>query len=296
MKNLVVDIQRCSLHDGPGIRTTIFLKGCPLRCAWCHNPESQSFKPQLSFNSSKCIGCFKCVEVCETKAHFIKDNKHEVDFNKCNFCGKCVDNCSVNALSIVGKLMSTEEIMNVVMKDRHFYESSGGGVTISGGEALANINSALSILKECKKLNIHTCIETSGYTSSESISKIIDYVDIFLYDFKLSKDEDHIKYTGASNELILKNLEYIYNKGKSIILRCPIIPSVNDNIEHFSAIRDIALKYKNTLKIELLPYHDFGIAKSNNIGRLQERYSKPTEQEKQQWLEYFKENNIYNVS
>lgn len=296
MKNLIVDIQRCSLHDGPGIRTTIFLKGCPLRCAWCHNPEAQNFKQQLSFNSSKCINCFTCVEVCEAKAHSIKDNKHEVDFSKCNLCRKCADGCPLKALSIVGKLMSTEEIINIVRKDKHFYDNSGGGVTISGGEALANIDSVLSILKECKNLNIHTCIETSGYTSTESISKVIDYIDLFLYDYKLSKEEEHVKYTGVSNKLILNNLEYIYSKGKSIILRCPIIPDVNDNIDHFSAIKDIAMQFKNILKVELLPYHDFGVAKSNNIGSYQERYSKPSEQEKQQWIQYYKENNICNVS
>lgn len=295
MDSLILDIQRCSIHDGPGIRTTVFLKGCPLKCKWCHNPESQSFKKQVSFNVSRCTNCLSCIKECSNGAHIIKDGVHSLDFSKCNACGKCVEECSNKALKIVGNEKTVSEVVNIVKKDIAFYKSSGGGVTISGGEVLSNADFASEVLKQCKDLGINTCVETSGFGSTKSIDKIIDYVDIFLFDYKVSNDEKHMEYVGVTNVGILKNLEYIYSKNKKIILRCPIIPSVNDTEEHFKCIRELITKYPNIEKVELLPYHDFGVNKSLNIGYDKNVYETPTEEDKNKWVNYFIENNVDKV-
>lgn len=281
-----MDIQRCSIHDGPGIRTTVFIKGCPLKCRWCHNPESLSYKKQLSFNKEKCIDCNQCEMVCPNGVHTLKRGIHIVDFSKCTQCGSCIDRCPTAALTMIGKSMSVQDIMKIIVKDRAFYTNSGGGVTISGGEPLSNSDFTLELLKECKKKAIHTCVETSGYCTTSTLKNLWDYIDLFLFDYKLPNREDYIEYTGVSNELILKNLELIYKEGKRIILRCPIIPTVNDNPEHFRSIEKILLKYPG-IKVEPMPYHNFGISKSNNIGSNFVTYPIPTDDEKKYWAAYF---------
>ncbi|MFZ2539058.1 MAG: glycyl-radical enzyme activating protein [Oscillospiraceae bacterium] len=287
MKSYIIDVQRCSIHDGPGIRTTVFLKGCPLKCKWCHNPESQGFCKELSFNSSLCISCGKCVGVCPENAHQIVDNMHTVDFSKCNLCGVCAKVCGEKALIIVGKEMTPQEVFNIVIKDKVFYNQANGGLTISGGEALSHIDFCLELLKLCKDQKIHTCIETSGYTSIDNVNKVLPYVDLFLFDFKVSNEQDARKYIGGSLASIRENFEYIYSQGKDIILRCPIIPQVNDTKEHFDAIGEMTIKYTNLLGVELLPYHDFGVSKGNNIGKSTEHFKFPTQEQKQEWLTYF---------
>lgn len=292
MKNLVIDIQRCSIHDGPGIRTTIFLKGCPLRCQWCHNQESQSYEKELSFNSDKCVSCGACIEICEEGAHYMEEGIHKVDYNKCKACGKCKEVCFQKALSIVGKELSLDEIMNIIKKDKAFYKNSKGGITISGGEALTNIDLTKSILIKCKEEGIHTCIETSGFAQKENIDLILDYVDLFLYDYKLTGEELHKKYIGVSNKKIIENLEYINSRGKEIILRCPIIPGVNDFREHFEAIKALGEKLDSIRKVELLPYHDFGVVKGKNIGKEVYRFRTPSKVEKEEWGIFFEDVNF----
>ena len=287
MKSYVIDVQRCSIHDGPGIRTTVFLKGCPLKCKWCHNPESQDFCKELSFNSSLCTTCEKCVGVCSKNVHQIVNTVHKVDFSKCNLCGACTNVCETKALTIVGKEMTPQELFNIVIKDKVFYDQGNGGLTISGGEALSHADFCLELLKLCKYEKIHTCIETSGYTSDDNIEKILPYVDLFLFDFKVSNEEDAIKYIGGSLKKINQNFEYIYTQGKDIILRCPIIPGVNDTKHHFEAIGKMINTYTNLRGVELLPYHDFGVAKGNNIGKSTEHFKFPTQVQKQEWLAYF---------
>lgn len=287
MSSYVIDVQRCSIHDGPGIRTTVFLKGCPLSCKWCHNPESQSFQKELSYNSSLCISCGKCVEVCQTNVHQMLDHQHVVDFSKCNQCGTCINVCETKALRMVGNEMTPQEVFDIVKKDKVFYEQSEGGLTISGGEALCHGDFCLELLKLCKEMEIHTCIETSGYASMDTVKKLLPYVDLFLFDFKVSREEDAKTYIGGSLVRIHENFEYIYAKGKKIVLRCPIIPEVNDTNEHFNAIGEMTKKYPDVLGVELLPYHDFGVSKGNNIGKETMKFKFPTQEQKQEWLMYF---------
>ena len=204
MKSVVYNIQRMSVHDGPGIRTIVFLKGCPLDCKWCHNPESKNIKPILLFDINKCIGCKKCSIVCDLHK-FDKDYNHYIDREKCILCGKCVNEC-VGALEICGKEMSIDEIVKEVKKDKDYYDNSNGGVTISGGEPLMHKDFLLNLLKKLKENNINVCIETSGYSNFNIIKEINEFVDIFLYDIKETNDEKHIEYTKVSNKLIIENL------------------------------------------------------------------------------------------
>ncbi|MDR2571013.1 MAG: glycyl-radical enzyme activating protein [Oscillospiraceae bacterium] len=269
---MVLSIERCSLHDGPGLRTTVFLKGCPLSCKWCHNPESQSFKPQLYTLNEQCANCGFCETVCINHTS-VKLNINEgcavrnIDRENCAACGKCANACSKSALEIKGISMTAQEVMDVVLKDIRYYEQSGGGFTISGGEPLAQYSFTQEILKLAKKNEIHTCIETSGYTDTDRILSIIPYVDLFLYDFKESDDNKHTEFTGVSNSLIIKNLHAIDKAGGKIILRCPIIPGCNDRDDHFAAIADTAESLCNIIEINIMPYHPMGSSKSKRIGR-----------------------------
>ncbi len=264
---LVFDIQRASLHDGPGIRTTIFLKGCPLDCLWCHNPEATSSKRQLFFHLDKCTLSGDCVSVCPENVHQIIDGDHLIDYDKCNLCGKCVEACNYNALKIVGQEMTVDEVMKEVMADIDFYKNSGGGITISGGEPLLQFSFAKSLLERCREKGINTCVETSGYVSTYKFKQILPLIDTILFDYKITGCDEHTKYTGVSNRAILENLNNAYHYGTSIILRCPIIPEVNNTDSHFKAIVDLNLKYPNLTAIEILPYHDMGNSKRTSIGR-----------------------------
>ena len=264
MENIVFDIQRFCVNDGPGIRTTVFLKGCMLNCLWCHNPESKSNKPVLMFNNEKCIGCNSCVNICE--CHKIgDDNNHLIDRSECILCGKCVNSC-VGALSICGKVMSANEVIEIVLKDKEFYENSNGGLTISGGDPLYNYKFTKELLELAKKHNIHTTLETSGYCKWDNFIEIIPLVDLFLFDIKETNTILHHKYTGVDNELILYNLSKLNQIGKKIIMRCPIIPGYNDRIDHFMAIGSISNNLENVIKVEILPYHPLGKSKSALLG------------------------------
>lgn len=267
-KATVFDIQRGSLHDGPGIRTTIFLKGCPLDCLWCHNPEATSSKRQLFFHYDKCTQCGDCTKVCPENVHQIIDNVHTIDYDKCNFCGKCVEACNYSALKIIGNEMSVEEVMKEVIRDIDFYENSGGGITLSGGEPLFRFSFSKDILSHCKELNIHTCVETSGFVSPHKFQQILPLVDVLLFDYKLTGSDAYKKYTGVSNQAILENLNAAYQFGISIILRCIVIPGINDTDEHFEAIAALEKKYPKLKSIEILPYHDMGNNKRTSIGRI----------------------------
>lgn len=235
MTGTVLSIERSSLHDGPGIRTTVFLKGCPLSCAWCHNPESQSFEPEIFFIEEKCIKCGRCDKPCPAR-------------------------------EIKGIKMTAVDIMDIVYKDIDYYKNSGGGLTISGGEPLAQLELTKELLQMAKKRNIHTCIETSGYVKEQDIISLIPLVDIFLYDYKIGKDK-HLKYIGCSLDIIINNLKSIDKLGAKIILRCPIIPTINDTDEHFLSIAEYANSLKNIIEINIMPYHPMGVLKSKRLGR-----------------------------
>lgn len=265
-KAIIFDIQRASLHDGPGIRTTIFLKGCPLDCLWCHNPESTLAKRQLFFHYDRCRSCGKCAEVCGENVHHFTNGKHGIDFSKCTFCGKCIEACNASSLRIIGREMTSDEVMNEVMADIDFYKKSGGGMTLSGGEPLLHFAFSLEMLKKCKERGINTCVETSGEISNQKFTSILPYVDVLLFDYKATGSADHKTYTGVSNERILKNLDTAYHFGVPVILRCPIIPGVNDTELHFRGICELDKKYLDLKAIEILPYHTMGNSKRISIG------------------------------
>ena len=265
-KAIVFEIQRASLHDGPGIRTTVFLKGCLLDCLWCHNPEAIATKRQLFFHFDKCTQCGDCAKVCEDDVHHFIDGKHTIDYDKCTFCGKCVEACNFNALKIIGKEMSTDEVMPEVMADFDFYANSGGGMTLSGGEPLLHFSFSMELLRRCREMGVGTCVETSGFVSEANFREILPFVDVLLFDYKITGSDEHRQYTGVPNESILYNLDIAYNSGIPIILRCPVVQGVNDTEQHFRSIRALDEKYPNLKGIELLPYHDIGNSKRTSIG------------------------------
>jgi pyruvate formate lyase activating enzyme len=260
----VINIQKYSIHDGPGIRTTVFFKGCPLSCWWCHNPESQSVKHEIMFFEERCTNCGTCVKRCPQNAIEVKGNYPTVDENKCTLCGKCTDFCTRNAREYVGKDMTLQELMEEIIKDEVFYDESGGGVTFSGGEPLVHADFLNEVLKKCKARGIHTAVDTSGYASWDSIEKIADKVDLFLYDLKLMNNGKHIKYMNVENVLILENLKKLSNKGCNIFIRMPIIAGVNDDDEHIDEVVKF-LSNLNILQVNLLPYHKMGMDKYRRL-------------------------------
>ncbi|MBQ4145758.1 MAG: glycyl-radical enzyme activating protein [Clostridia bacterium] len=269
MKGNIFNIQRFSTNDGPGIRTVVFLKGCPLSCIWCHNPESKSVHSEVFYYPDKCIGCRKCENICDLNQHIFDADKHIFLHSNCEGCMKCIDECSVNALEICGKEVTVEDVMNEILRDKEFYDQSCGGVTLSGGEPLMQYDFSFEILKKSKEAGIHTAVETSGYCHKD-LSEISQYVDLWLYDIKFFSESDHIKYTGVSNKKILENIFYLDSIGATIILRCPIIPDINFKGKHFNEITNLANELKNVESIHLEPYHPLGIDKSTKLGKKQE--------------------------
>jgi len=266
MKAIIFDIERNSFVDGPGIRTTVFFKGCNLRCAWCHNPESQSPRPQMMFFKNKCTGCGICKKKCPYSLEF------------CDLCGKCTLYCPYDARKICGKEYTVDEVFEKVVKDKSFYENSGGGVTFSGGECMLQVDFLSEILKKCKENGIHTAVDTAGHVTFESFEKILPYTDLFLYDIKCFDSEVHRKYTGVGNELILENLKKILSCDKKVWIRVPIIPTVNDNEDEMKKIKAFFALNGYPEKIELLPYHAMGEHKYAAIGMERSVFSVPSEE------------------
>ncbi|RKD25480.1 pyruvate formate lyase activating enzyme [Caminicella sporogenes DSM 14501] len=266
MEGVIINIQRYSIHDGPGIRTTVFFKGCPLHCWWCHNPESQNFKQDIMYFENRCQKCGFCVKNCPKGALFIKDDRVLRDEEKCIFCGKCENFCPVNALEIVGRTILEQELLNEIQKDRMFYEESGGGVTFSGGEVLYQIDFLEKMIDKCKMNAIHVSVDTCGYGDWKRLERIASKTDLFLYDLKVMNDEKHKKYTGVSNKTILENLKKLSSIHPNIWIRVPLIEGVNCDEENIQSMIDF-LKPLNIQQVNLLPYHNTGMDKYTRLNR-----------------------------
>ncbi len=261
---LISNIQKYSIHDGPGIRTTVFLKGCPLRCAWCHNPETQSAVPEIFWDKSKCIGCLTCIGVCPKSALTAGSGGIAVDGEKCVRCGRCAEACPSLAMERIGSEMTVPELMKEVVKDEPFYEQSHGGVTLSGGEPLLQEAFAEEFLKACKEKGYHTAVDTCGFISRQALEAVLPYTDLFLYDIKHLDSAVHEKYTGVSNELILNNLNWLTEQNADIWIRVPLIPGVNDGAEHIRRAGELMLRL-GLKQIFLLPYHKMARAKYERL-------------------------------
>jgi len=261
MKGNIFDIQRLCVHDGPGIRTTVFFKGCPLRCIWCHNPESQSSFVSLAYYADKCISCGSCVQECPQNCHFYEAERHSFNRQGCITCGKCALACPVGALELLGRKESVSTILAEVERDKTFYKNSGGGLTVSGGEPLAQGKFLVALLKGAKEMKIHTCIETCGFAPKDVLLEAAKYTDIFLFDIKETDDERHETFTGVPFAPIKENLTLLDSIGAKIILRCPLIPGINTRTAHLKEIAVIASSLENVLEVNVMPYHLLGSGK-----------------------------------
>jgi pyruvate formate lyase activating enzyme len=260
---VIFNLQRFSVHDGPGIRTTVFLKGCPLRCLWCHNPESLAFEPELAVAEGRCIGCGECAAGCPRPAG------SETDRAGCSACGRCVAACPTGARQILGRTWSVEELMAAVVRDRDFHEMSGGGVTFSGGEPLVQPAFLLAALAACRAQGVHTALDTSGFAPREVLLDAAARSDLVLFDLKTLDDAVHREATGVSNEPILANLRALAAVHPAIWLRVPVIPGINDGAAGIAAIGALASELPGVRKVSLLPYHGTGVSKTQRLGRPQ---------------------------
>jgi len=269
MSVLVTSIQGYSIHDGPGIRTVVFLKGCGLECHWCSNPECISPHPEIGVFKSLCTRCGKCSKVCSEEALVYEEGQPpRIDRKRCSGCGKCVSVCYYKALVLYGRMMSVEEVFDAVKKDALFYEASGGGVTISGGEVLLQPQFVCGLLEKCRLTGIHTCIETSGYGAEKSLRQILPYTDLVLYDLKHLDSSKHNLYTGKPNNLILSNAGAVAASGVEFLFRMPVIPGINDDLQNIQETAAFLHRLgRNALRIELMPYHRLGKGKYDSLDR-----------------------------
>jgi pyruvate formate lyase activating enzyme len=290
LTGFIFNIQRFSIHDGPGIRTTVFLSGCPLRCFWCHNPEGLKLKPQVQFFPQKCILCGECMEICEHAAHNINGNGHIYDRDRCARCGECIEACCAEAVQFTAKEMTVEQVVDEVLRDRAFYETSGGGVTLSGGEPLLQRSFTRAVLERCRAAGVNTAIETSAYCDWNELAELLPLTDLVMMDIKHLDSEKHRAATGVPNERILANAQKLAATGIPIIVRVPVIPTVNDTPEEIAAITSFVASLASTkpmvptvvasdatplvelvetnhhISLELLPFHRLAGDKYASLG------------------------------
>lgn len=265
----IFNVQKYNVHDGPGIRTIIFFKGCPLRCKWCSNPEGLKYEHQVMLKRNACINCGSCVPVCPKNIHYMENGEHKVRRDiKCINCGKCEEACLQNAIEIRGEDKTITELIDIVNEDRDFYRMSGGGLTVGGGECTAQAESLISLLESAHIEGVNTAIETCGYTDIEKLKKIKEHVDLFLFDVKQMDPVKHKELTGVNNEPILSNLKYLLENGSRVRVRMPILKGVNDSFEEIKAVADFLEPYrffKNFDGIDILPYHRYGVGKYDQL-------------------------------
>jgi len=265
MEGVITHIQRFSIHDGPGIRTTVFLKGCNLRCFWCHNPETLNPKPELQLFLERCIGCGACVERCPQGAHAREDGQRRFYRERCRGCGACAETCYAQALVLVGQTKTAEEVMVEVLRDRPFYTTSQGGVTLSGGEPLLQLDFARAILQRCREEGIHTAIETAAHLPWERIAGVLPFTDLVMVDLKLLDSARHRACTGVPNERILENIRLLGRQPQPLIVRTPIVPGVNDTPEEVAAMAGFLARLPNLVAYELLPFHPLAAGKYHSL-------------------------------
>lgn len=280
----IFNIQKFSIHDGPGIRTTVFLKGCPLSCKWCANPESQAFQSQILWDEKKCVRCLNCIQSCPNHAISCSNDKIYIDPHLCKQCKTCVHTCLNNALSIEGEAKSIEEITKIVLQDKDFYEESNGGITLSGGEAMVQPDFVYELVQELKKHQLHIAIETTGFIPSSTFQKLAKEMDLLLFDVKHYDSNKHKQATGVNNELIIKNLSWAIQQGIEVLPRIPVIPNFNDSLEDAQGLADLLCSV-HAKKVQLLPFHQFGQRKYEMLHRTYE-YENVKALQKEDLLEY----------
>lgn len=297
--NLITGIQKYSIHDGDGIRTTVFFKGCHLNCLWCHNPETKSFKPQLMFDSDKCTACGACITACPSKAISIVHSRNVCDRSRCSGCGICTEHCLQNLREIAGTQYTVDDLFDELKKDEMFYEESGGGVTLSGGEVMAgDIDFVYQLVKRLDRQGISVTIDTCGMAPKENYEKIRPFVDTFLYDIKVINDDKHKKYIGASNKTILENLEMLQDEGARLYIRIPLIKEVNADKEDVEEIIDYMREKKICpAGINLLPYHNTGSGKYEKLGEEYrgKDFHAPTDEEMNNFMQMFQDKGFNNI-
>ncbi len=282
----VFNTQRFSTHDGPGIRTVIFFKGCPLECLWCANPESQSFAPELEVVTGNCIGCGACQKACPNNAIFFDKAGIHIDRERCRSCGACSKECYSKTLKYVGEEMTVEQVVNELLKDEVFYKNSGGGVTFSGGEPLSQGDFCLEVLKQCQPYHIHWAMETSGYGDRELFEELAKKLDLIFFDIKHLNPVMHQQLTGVSNEWILDNLRGIQEYASEIIIRTPVVPGLNDDQENVIKTAQLCAELKAVKEWELLPFHNLGEHKYEAIGKSYDKsaFHKPSAEHMKQLI------------